>query len=166
MTKIFIFTSLLFLSLSAFAQDVVTITDPEIEFSLSAPNDWFVQDDGFYYILVIPSEDGLDHLSITYFETNETSPDDQFEGLIKADLPLNEKDYKLLQTGDDTVDSQPAKWAIYNSTFEGTEMKSIVYIYISCGQIFKIRAAAKRKNFENYQAQFERTIRSLKARRI
>lgn len=158
--------SFLFLSLGCFSQDVVTISDPEIEFSFRAPNDWIAEDDGFYYLLIIPNSEGLEHLSITYFETNETSPDDQFEGITKAMLPEEETDYKLLETGDDKVDGQPAKWAIFNSTMEGVEMKSMLYMFISCGQIFRVKGTTKRESFEKYQEELKDIITSLNARRI
>lgn len=166
MIKFSLLSALLFLSFASFAQKTHTISDPEIEFSLTAPNDWVVEDDGFYYLLFIPTGNGLDQLSITYFETNEQTPNDQFEGLIKAALPLNEAGYELLGSGDDEVDGQPAKWAIFNSTKEGVEIKSIVYMFISQGQIFNVRGTAKRGNFSQHHQQFKTTIRSLKAKRI
>jgi hypothetical protein len=166
MLKTLRFIPLLLLSHFAFAQDAVTITDPEIEFSFRAPNDWIAEDDGFYYILTIPNGNGLEQLSITYFETNETSPDDQFEGITKGMLPAEEPNYKLLHTGDDMVDGQPAKWAVFTSTIEGTEVKSMLYMFISCGQIFRIKGTTKLENFDTYKAQFQETIHSLKARRI
>ncbi len=157
-------TSFLFSQL-VFAQKTLTITDPEIEFSISAPNDWKVQDDGYYYILLIPGGEGIEHLSITYFETHENSVNDQFDGLINAALPMNETAYKLLTTGDATVDNEPAKWAIYNSTVNGIDVTRIAYMFISCGQIFQIQGTAKRAQLEQYQEEFKRTIESIKAKR-
>ncbi len=152
--------------LIGFSQDRFTVTDPDIKFSVEVPEGWQKYDDGYFYYLIIPTFHGDENLSITYYETSDTTINENFDYSMKSIFPLNESDYHLLKTGNDEVDGKPAKWAIFTSKFKGNQYKSIIYMFIRHGQAFKIRGTARLSNFDDHIEKFRHVIRSLKAERL
>ena len=163
MHRLFIIVVILSFGFASYSQHRVSISDPEIEFSLEVPKNWQEYDDGYFYYLVIPTRNGDEHLSITYLETDDESPDENFEFSMKQFFPLNEPGYQLIETGNDQIDGKPAKWGVFTSEVEGIKYKSIVYMYIDYGQIFKFRGTARVANYNRYIGKFKNSIRSMRA---
>lgn len=151
---------------TSFGQKRVTIDDPEIQFSVVVPKKWKQFNDDYYYYLIIPSKSRNEYLTITYLETNDQSPDKNFDVAVNYFYPRNETGYKLLETGNDEVDGKPAKWGIFTSKYEGEEYKSILYMFIENNQIFKIRGITLSSNFEQYAETFVSTIKSIRSKKL
>jgi hypothetical protein len=152
--------------LSSYSQIRETITDPEIEFSVEVPKGWLKYDDGYTYLLIIPSEFGDENLSLTYFLNEDTCLQKDFDISVKTMFPLNIPGYKLLSAGDNIIDKQSAKWAIFTSTINGTEYKSILYMFYKHRQAFTIQGTTRKQNFNIYVNDFEAVIKSLRIKKL
>ena len=150
----------------AIAQNRITITDPEIKFSIEAPLDWIKYDDGYYYYLIIPSEAADENLSITYLETKSTLPDSIFEFTINQIYPLNEPGYNLLETGDESINNLSAKWAIFTSIDRNVHYKRFIFMFIEHGQIFKIQGTSRLENFDAHVERFRSIIKSIRIEKL
>lgn len=160
-----LFIIVLFCS-NSFAQKRVTIDDPEIQFSVVVPKKWRQFNDEYYYYLIIPSKNSNEYLTITYLETNDQSPDKNFDVAVNYSYPRNETGYRLLETGTDEVDGKPAKWGIFISKYEGQEYKSVLYMFVENKQIFKVRGIALSSNFDQHIETFIRTIKSIRSKKL
>jgi hypothetical protein len=148
------------------AQREITVKDPEIEFRFTPPKGWKTHNDEYYYYVYLPAvRDAL--VSITYVESSPNATvEEDFDFALKYFYPYNEPGFKIIETGNDTVDEQKAKWIKYQSTYQGAQHFSILYMFIKNGQTFKILGSAKKEDFDKVLPEFVQIIKSVKSRKI
>lgn len=156
-----LFVSLLFISLTAFGQEVHTVVDPEITFSIEVPENWRVEDDGLTFAIV-PPQGGREYLDFTYYETTETDIDKAFEFSVLAMNGPEAIDTEILERGSDEVNEVPARWALVSLKIDGVLYHRLTYLLIKQGQYFIFKGTAEPDNFDYYRPIFEQAIKSLK----
>jgi len=152
--------SLLSFSLTAFGQEVQTVQDPEITFSIEVPENWRVEDDGLTFAIV-PPQGGREYLDFTYYETTETDIDKAFEFSVLAMNGPDAIDTEILERGSDEVDKVAARWALVSLKVDGVLYHRLTYLLIKHGQYFIFKGTAEPINMDYYRPIFEKAIRSL-----
>lgn len=143
------------------AQEVHTVNDPDITFSITVPENWRVKDDG-YTFAIIPPKGGSEYLDFTYYETTETDIDKAFEFSVLAMNGPDAVGTEILDRGSSEVDGVSARWALVSLKIDGVLYHRLTYLLIKHGQYFIFRGSAEPANFDYYRPTFEETIKSLK----
>lgn len=164
--KRFLATFLCLIPLLLHCQNRVTIVDAEIQFSIEIPEGWSQYDDAYTYYLILPSELGIEYLSLTYLETDDEDVDTNFDFALSKLYPLNEPRFEMITSEEDIVDDQQARWAIFNSSIEGIPCRNIIYMFIEYDQIFKIRGVSQVSYFNRDIKLFKRVIKSIKIKKL
>lgn len=161
--RLIVFLVVGLLPIITFAQKEITVKDPEIEFKFTKPNGWKTQNDEYYYYVYSPKvRDAF--VSIPYVESNKESKiEHDFDLVIQYFYPNNEPGFKLIETGDDMVDNVRAKWAKYQSSYQGTIRFTILYMFKKNGQTFKIVGSAGEHDFDKISEDFIKIIKSIKS---
>lgn len=155
-----LFLSIVFSALAA-AQQVHTVEDPDISFSITIPDDWSVYDDGLT-LAIVPPKGGEEYLDFTYYETTETDIDKAFEFSVLAMNGPDAMETEILERGKGEVDSVPARWAIVSLEVDGVLYHRLTYLLIKHGQYFIFKGSAEPANFDYFRPIFESAIKSLK----
>ena len=145
------------------AQNLHTVEDPEITFSIDVPENWRVEDDGYTFAL-IPPQGGSEYLEFTYFETTESDLEKAFEFTVLAFNGPDAMDTDILDRGSDSVNGVPALWALVSLKIEGILYQRLTYLLIKDGQYYIFKGTALPVNFEHYRPLFEKAIKSLKTK--
>jgi hypothetical protein len=151
---------ILSISLSGFCQEIHTVEDPDITFSIEVPENWRVEDDGYNFAIVPPSG-GKEYLDFTYYETTETDLEKAFEFTVLAFNGPDALDMEIIDQGSDTVNGVQARWALLSLTTDGVPYKRLTYLLIKDGQYYIFQGTAEPANFDFYRPIFEKAIRSL-----
>ena len=151
---------------SVIAQERVTITDPDLEFSYMLPKDWCYKDDPLYHYIAPENcdSDGILPISITYF--NYSCPDIEvcLDGKVNGELKSELDDFELAEKGVDTIDGTESRWAIFTYTKGNETVKEAIYIFIRLGQMFEVRWRFPVGTFELYQAETRALIESFEVK--
>ena len=152
--------------ITLFGQQRMTVTDPEIEFSYELPTRWQRYDDGYNLILIPPTRNEDEYLSITYFESDDLELDLQFNFTVKQLLPLNEPGFKLMEQGEDNLRDIEARWATFETTFQGTTYGNLLFFFIENGQTFKLRGTSRIENFDDYRNNYLQIMKSIESKAL
>ncbi len=99
---------------SLFAQERISIKDPDITFSYDLPKGWANQDDDYYHYVLLPAANTdkslFPLLSITYFTNNCPSLDDCFQGELNGGIQASFPAAKIGKTGNLDISGNPARW--------------------------------------------------------
>lgn len=151
---------------TVFAQEEVTVKDPEIEFRFTKPNGWKTYNDEYYYYVFSPTI-GDSHVSITYIEAGpDDKVEDSFDFALKYFYPNNEPGFKIIETGNDIVNDEKAKWVKYQSSYKGIDYLNILYMFMKNGQTFKVLGSAREDDFDKLFADFIEITKSIKSQKI
>ncbi len=159
--KYFLIFLTLGISVSCFSQEIHTVEDPDITFSIEVPENWRVEDDG-YTFAIVPPQGGREYLDFTYFETTETDLDKAFEFTVLAFNGPEAMDTEIIDQGSDRVNGVPARWALLSLTTDGVLYHRLTYLLIKDGQYYIFQGTALPANFDYYRPVFEKAIRTLK----
>lgn len=151
---------------NGYAQERVTVEDPEMAFSFVKPTKWKIYDTDLYYLIYKPGLKNA-YVSITYVAAGEGEElQEMFDFTVNDLLPLNIEDYEVIDKGEDTVGELDAFWVTYSSTFEGLGHKNIYYLFQKDGQVFKVLGTCAIAEFEGLEPEFVKIIKSIEAKRI
>lgn len=117
------------------AQERMTVTDPEIEFSFDLPDGWETKNDDYYFYILDPDSKSS-QLSITYF--NENTPrelDEIVETRLKYTYP-EMKGFKHLETDLAEIDGVQSYVVKFKSKLRKKTLINHEYIFLKEGQVF------------------------------
>jgi hypothetical protein len=149
------------ISLTALSQEIHTVEDPDITFSIEIPENWRVKDDG-YTFAIVPPQGGREYLDFTYFETSETDLEKAFEFTVLAFNGPEAMDTEIIDQGAGKVNGVAARWALLSLSTDNVLYHRLTYLLIKDGQYYIFQGTAQPVNFEYYRPIFEKVIRSLK----
>lgn len=155
----------LFIGVLGYAQNRVSIQDPDLTFSYILPEDWTNIDDPYYHYILPPKSKKCDSVAValTYFEGKCADLDECFDGEVKGAFPNEYPGFKIENSGKDRIQDIDSKWIEFSyHTEESSEKKiALYYSFISHNQLFTIFFGAQKDCFAKNEAAVFKLIQSL-----
>lgn len=169
--QIIVLTSLLFISQAAIAQSRV-YENKEGDYKITIPENWTERVDGTTTDILAPADGEFDvwqeFVGVSLSESNGLTLDEVFTYYMKEDFPAYYPNFKVENSGTETINGHAMKWMLYSftsSTSVNGKTKSAVlydifYLTLKGETLYSLNAIAEKEYYKKMEADFLTIIRS------
>lgn len=142
----------------------------EGKYTISFPANWKERVEGTTTDILAPDEGEYDvwqeFVGVSLAESNGLTLDETFAYYMKDDFPGYYTNFKIVKEGEETINGQKAKWALYsftNSTKpDAATLYNLFYLTLKNDTLYSLNAIGEREGYLKLEPIFLTIIRSFR----
>lgn len=158
------FLVLLLTLLATFAGAQPSFENKKGGYKIFIPYKWTVEQDGDVTSVYAPEEGEMDtwreKLEVSIYDANELSLDEAFAFYIEQDLPAMYSAMKIEKHGDEIINGQKTKWALFSFSQSSAILYNIFYLALKDDKLFMLQAVAEKSFYPKYESSYLEIIHS------
>lgn len=167
MIRVIFFLSAILISFGVHSQSRV-YENKEGNYKISIPENWKERVNGTTTDIFAPDDSELDvwqeFVGVSLSESNDLTLDETFTYYMSEDFPGYYTKFKIIKQGEEIIDDQKCKWALYafsNSTKgDATTFYNLFYLTLKQDTLYSLNAIAEKTGYSTLEPQFLTIIRS------
>jgi len=175
--RIFIFTLLILFSFAEINAQLPVAENTEGNFSFSYPPTWFAKSEGTITDVFSPEEGADDiwqeYMGVSIGEANGLTLQEAFDYYIHTDFPDYYPEFKVLRSGNETINGLSSQWALCSYSASGTAnakhqsaiIYNLFYLLLKKDILYFINGIAVETEYPRFEETFLNIIRTFRVTR-